>query len=137
MSYHNAFAMYVHITWSTWNRVGCIDEEVAEDVRKAAGMAARRTGDHILRIAVLADHVHVILSLRPSSRVSDFIRVAKSGSAFMANQRVPGQLKWSRGANVATICRRDLRDQIAYVAAQFLHHPDRIPKQRRVHEPRA
>ena len=73
----------------------------------------------ILRLAVLADHVHVILTFRPDTKVSDFVRVAKSGSAVMANRRVPGQLKWARGYFVATIHRDDLTGRIAYVAGQY------------------
>jgi len=122
--------MYAHVIWSTWQRLGCIDSLVVNDIHKAAAVAADRTGIRILRLAILADHVHVILSLRPDSRVSDFLRVTKSGSAVMANRRVPGQLKWARGAHVSTYHRRDLPGLIGYVADQYARHPDRIPKPR-------
>jgi REP element-mobilizing transposase RayT len=79
-------------------------------------------------MAVLADHVHVVLSFRPETRISDFIRVAKSGSAVMANRRVTGQLKWARGAFVATYHRSGLTNLIGYVGNQNQRHPDRIPR---------
>ncbi|MGH7605929.1 MAG: transposase, partial [Gemmatimonadales bacterium] len=39
-----------------------------------------------------ADHVHVLLSFRPNSVLSDFIRLAKTISAYRANSRIPGAL---------------------------------------------
>ena len=70
------------------------------------------------------------MSIKPDSNVSDFLRVAKSGSAVMANRRVPGQLKWTRGAHVSTFHRKDLPRLIGYVARQYARHPDAIPKRR-------
>lgn len=91
-------------------------------------VAAERSGARILRSAILADHVHVVLSVRPDTRVSDFLRVAKAGSGYMANRRIPGQLKWARGAHVSTYHRKDLARLINYVAHQYARHPDRIPR---------
>lgn len=131
VSVHHAYQMYAHITWHTWKRAGCIDERTMTDVRQAAGVAAERANGKILRMAVLADHVHVVLSFKPDTRISDFIRVAKAGSAVMANRRVVGQLKWARGAYVATYHRKDLTRVVDYVANQHSRHPDRIPRKGR------
>lgn len=131
MSTHHAYQMYAHITWHTWKRVGCIDARTTTDVRQAAVVAAGRANAKILRMAVLADHVHVVLSFRPDTRISDFIRVAKAGSAVMANRRVLGQLKWARGTYVATYHRKDLTRVVDYVANQHSRHPDRVPREGR------
>ena len=128
MSGHHAYQMYAHITWHTWERVGCVDARIAQDVQEAASIAAKRAGLRILRMAVLADHVHVVLSFRPDTKVSDFVRVAKCGSAVMANRRIPGQLKWARGSYVATFHGNDLAQRIGYVASQRARHPDRVPR---------
>ena len=131
MAGHGAFQMYAHITWHTWKRVGCIDRKAAEDVRRAADVAAQRSKSRILEMAVLAEHVHVLLSCSPDTKISDFLRVAKSGSAIMANRRVIGQVKWARGAYIATYHRADLHRIIEYVAGQFIRHPERIPRESR------
>lgn len=130
MSGHHSYQMYAHVTWSTWERVGCIDSSVAKDIEQAVTVAADRAGARVLRSAILAEHVHVVLSLRPDTRVSDFLRVAKSGSAVMANRRIPGQLKWARGAHVSTYHRKDLKRLVGYVTGQYARHPDRIPPNR-------
>src|SRR2546428_1952897 len=127
MSSHHAYQMYAHITWHTWKRVGCVDMGAAEDVRNAVASASRATGVRVLRGAVLADHVHLVVSFRPDTRLSDFVRLAKSVAAVRANRRIPGAVRWARGFYATTLHKRDLSRVVAYVAQQHERHPDRIP----------
>jgi REP-associated tyrosine transposase len=120
--------MYAHITWHTWRRVGCVDSLAATEVRRAAASVGKDSGVEVLRGAVLADHVHLVVSFRPDTRISDFVRRAKSIAALRANRKVPGAVKWARGYYVATIHRNDLPRVISYVSRQFERHPDLIPK---------
>lgn len=130
MSTHRAYQMYAHITWHTWNRCGCLDRLAAIDVTSALTTAGRDTGVRVLRAAVLSDHVHVVASFRPDTRLSDFVRHAKSLSATRANRRVAGTVRWARGYYVATLHRHDLNRVLNYVAGQFRRHPDRVPRDR-------
>jgi putative transposase len=130
MSTHRAFELYAHITWHTWRRVGCVDQEVARDVRAAASEAARRTASEIRAFATLSDHVHVVLSFRPSTRLSDFVRLAKAGSSYQSGKGVFGALKWARGFFARSVGKEELPIVIAYVRNQYGRHPDRLPKPR-------
>ena len=124
---HHAYQLYAHITWHTWQRVGCLNERTAADVLVALECAARRTPVRVLRRAVLSDHLHVLVSYRPDARVSDFVRLAKSISSYRANKRIPGALKWARGFYVASYHKKDLPMVAAYIARQYIRHPDRVP----------
>ena len=128
MSIHHAYQLYAHITWHTWKRTGCLDEAAVSDVRSAVATACRRTCVRVLRGAVLADHVHLVVSFRPDARLSDFVRLAKCISALRANRRITGALRWARGFYAATVHKRDLTRVIDYVSRQFERHPDRIPR---------
>jgi putative transposase len=134
MSGHHAYQLYAHITWHTWQRVGCVDAAAAHEVRRAVASAGKRSGVEVLRGAVLADHVHLVVSFRPDTRISDFVRFAKSVAATRANGRVPGAVRWARGYYVATIHRRDLPGVIGYVSSQYRRHPDLIPRTHRASE---
>jgi REP element-mobilizing transposase RayT len=94
----------------------------------AVECAARRTSTTVLRSAVLADHVHVLLSFRPDTRLSDFVRLAKTIAAFRTNKRVPGTIKWARGFYAASLHKKILRAVDRYIAGQHDRHPDRIPR---------
>jgi REP element-mobilizing transposase RayT len=85
----------------------------------------------VFRDAVLANHVHLLVSFRPDIRLSDFVRLAKSVSATRANRRVTGTVRWARGYFVTTIHKRDLTRATRYVADQFQRHPDLIPRSSR------
>ena len=128
MSVHHAYQMYAHITWHTYQRIGCVDATAAADVRSAVASAGKRSGVEVLRGAVLADHVHLVVSFRPDTRLSDFVRLAKSVAATRANRRVTGTVRWARGYYVKTIGRRDLVETVDYVSRQFERHPDLIPR---------
>jgi REP element-mobilizing transposase RayT len=109
VSGHRAYQLYAHITWHTWNRIGCVNRDAARDVSIAITCAARRTATVVLRSAVLADHVHVLISFRPDTRISDFVRLAKTIAAFRANRRVAGTIKWARGFYAASLHKAVLR----------------------------
>src|SRR5207244_7828095 len=85
--------------------------------------ACRVTGVRVFRDAVLANHVHLVVSFRPDIRLSDFVRLAKSVSATRANRRVTRAVRWARGYLVTTIHKRDLRLALGYVADRFQRHP--------------
>ena len=131
MSNHRAYQLYAHVTWHTWRRVGCVDQATVEDVKHAVAHACRQTGVHLLRGAVLSDHVHLVVSYRTSTRLSDFIRMAKSVTALRANRRAPGTVKWARGFFATSYHRRDLAGVVSYVSRQLERHRDRIPRQGR------
>lgn len=128
MSNHHAYQMYAHITWHTWQRVPCIRIPEAGDVNRAVANSCRDTGVHVLKSAVLSDHVHLVVSFRPDIRLADFVRLAKSRSSTMANRRVFGAVKWARGYYVTTYHRKDLHGLESYVGGQLARHPDRVPR---------
>jgi putative transposase len=128
MSAHRAYQLYAHITWHTWQRVGCIDAAAAIDIRTAAASAGKRTGVRVVRGAVLADHVHLVVSFRPDTRLSDFVRLAKSVAATRANRAVAGAVRWARGYYVTTYHKQDVPRIVRYVDRQFERHPELIPR---------
>ncbi len=127
--------MYAHITWHTWRRLGCIDERAAREVRIAVASAGKRTGVQVVKGEVLANHIHLLVSFRPDTRISDFMRLAKSVAATRANRIVVGAVRWARGYYVATIHKSDLPRVIRYIAQQFQRHPDLIPRPSRFSDP--
>jgi|GEM_PF-3227059 REP element-mobilizing transposase RayT len=127
--------MYAHITWHTWRRVGCIDARAAREVRIAVASAGKQTGLQVIKGEVLANHVHLLVSFRPDTRLSDFMRLAKSVAATRANRVVMGSVRWARGYYVATIHKNDLPRVLRYIDQQFQRHPDLIPRPPRFSDP--
>ena len=127
--------MYAHITWHTWNRVACVDARAAAEVRVAVLSAGKRTGVQVIKGKVLSNHVHLLVSFRPDTRISDFMRLAKSVSALRSNRVVFGAVKWARGYYVTTLHKTDLARVLRYVERQYERHPDLIPRDPRCSDP--
>lgn len=128
---HHAFQLYAHLTWHTWERRGCLDERAVGEFAIALRNATRVTGIRVLESAGLADHVHVLVSFRPNSSLSDFVRLVKSGTAYRANARIPGAVRWGRGFFAATVGKRELPRVLEYIRNQHRRHPDLIPTRTR------
>jgi len=101
--------MFAHITWHTWNRVGCVDVRAAREVRVAVLSAGKRTGVQVIKGEVLAE--------------------------TRANRLVFGAVKWARGYYVTTLHKNDVPRVQRYIERQFERHPNLIPRGSRSSDP--
>ena len=115
--------------------VSDVSTHAANDVRIAALSAGKRSGVQVIKGEVLANHVHLLVSFRPDTRLSDFLRLAKSIAATRANRRVFGTVRWARGYYVTTIHKSDVPRVLRYIDEQFRRHPDLIPREPRCSDP--
>ena len=127
MSNHRAYQVYVHVTWHTRYRGRQVRARLVPEIQAAVAHACERTGARLLRSAYLQDHVHLLLSLSPSTRVCDVLRLAKSVSARRCNRLVSGSVRWARGYYVRSVGRRELRIVDRYIERQCARHPHLIP----------
>jgi REP element-mobilizing transposase RayT len=123
---HRNFGLFAHITWHTWRRERSVRRTDAETVTRGILEAAARQSVHVLAQAVLADHVHVLISFRPDRPLMPFIRDAKTQSAREVNE-AGGGLKWARGYYAGSVSHGHIPAARAYIARQHSRHPDLIP----------
>jgi REP element-mobilizing transposase RayT len=127
---HQAMGLYAHLGWHTKARAFSLRERDVPLVTAAFQAAGERTQVRVHAVAVLAEHVHVMVSYPPSARLSDFVRDAKSESARRVNEaRADGtqRLRWCRGCYANAVCRSHLLRLRRYIEGQREHHPDRLP----------
>ena len=127
MSSHRAHGLFAHITWHTWRRTRCIRRVDAEIVARAIRESAERAGTHVLAQAILADHVHLLVSFAPDQALTPFIRDAKSESSRRVNRERADQLRWARGYYAGSISHSQIPATRTYLARQYLRHPLLIP----------
>ena len=119
---HKAYALYAHITWHTRYRTRTVTRQQAQLVAEVISGAAERHEMRVLAQAVLAEHVHILLSFRPDGTIASFVRDAKSESS-----RRVGALEWCRGYYAGSVSERHIGLVRAYIARQHAHHPHLIP----------
>jgi putative transposase len=123
---HRKFALYAHITWHTYRRERSIRQQDVSTVTQSITAAAARNSVHMLAQAVVADHVHVLVSFRPDSPLMPFIRDAKSESARAVNA-AGGRLVWARGYYAGSLSHSHIPRAHVYIARQDIRHADRVP----------
>src|SRR5437016_5678846 len=79
---------------------------------------------HVLAIGMNPDHIHMVLSLKPSHSIPEIVRTLKGGSAYAANHASPpiGIVHWQRGYSIRTVSERNLEIAKAHVNHQAQHH---------------
>ena len=128
-SSHKACGLYAHVTWHTWRRVAQVRQADVKIVTDTVLDAAERWGVRVHAQAVLADHVHVLVSYPAQVALASFIRHSKSESSRRINiaRRDAQRLRWCRGYYAGSLSRTHVAAARSYVARQFQRHPDRIP----------
>lgn len=120
--WHKAFELYAHVTWRTRSSEHAVAKGHVAIIAQSVLRAAQRHNMRVLAQAVLTDHVHVLVSYRPDSALTPFIRDAKSESSRQAKS-----VTWGRGYYAGSVCWRHITAVRTYIARQHSHHPHLIP----------
>jgi putative transposase len=119
-----AFVLYYHITFRTkWNKkVFERDGDAASMLDTLLGVC-REKGYGLMGLAVMPDHVHAVVSLKPDVAPAEAVRYLKGVSAREFN-RVRGASGsiWSDGYSVEAVGRKNIWQIMSYVARQDTHH---------------
>jgi len=124
---HRTFGLFAHVTWHTWRRQNSVRRADVETVARAIRDAASRNSVHVVAQAVLADHVHVLVSFLPERALTPFVRDAKSESARRVNRAGLPHLRWARGYYAGSISHGHIPVVRSYLGRQHQRHPDRVP----------
>ena len=127
--WHKSVGLYAHLNWHTWRRQRMMRRRDVSIVADAILAAGARTRVRVHAQAILADHVHVLVSYPSDATLSAFVREAKSESGRRVNEAAGAQrLQWCRGFFAASISRYQVRAVRVYLGRQHRHHPDLVPQ---------
>lgn len=114
-----------HIVFSTKFREPFITPELRSELYPCIGGIVRNKGGALIRNGGVADHLHMVVRLRPDIALSDMVRLVKANSSKWANERgnVGGQrFAWQAGYGAFTVSPSQLPALIEYVERQEEHH---------------
>lgn len=123
--------LYLHLTWTTLNRLPLITEPVRVFLDGFLRQKAKQHRANVLAAGMVSDHVHLIVEIQPVFDLPALMQGLKGASARLANrdghaERRP--LQWSAGYDARTVSVGQLRSAIHYVETQSAHHPERAIK---------
>ena len=119
-----AFVLYYHITFrAKWSERRF---EAADDAASMADIlvdVCRERGYTLMALAVMPDHVHVVVSLKPDVAPAAAVRFLKGVSARVYNRaRGASGSIWSDGYSVEAVGKKNVWQVLSYVARQDAHH---------------
>ena len=123
--------LYIHAVFVVKGRENLLQKPWRDEVIKyIAGIITTKNQKTII-INGMTDHVHVLLGLEPSMRISDLIRDIKSSTSnFIIEKRfVKGKFSWQEGYGVFSYSRSQLDRVYQYILNQEKHHQNKTFKE--------
>ena len=118
--------LYVHLTWSTWDRLPLITKIIQSRLYASMASKCRQFKCEPLAIGGMEDHVHLLISLHTSVAIATLIKEVKGTSSHLVTHEItPGELfKWQGSYGAFTIRKKDVLRVKAYIENQELHHAE-------------
>ena len=116
--------LYVHLVWATWDRLSLIDDALEPRVYAAIAEKCREFKCEPLAIGGIADHVHVLVRLNPTTPVALLVKEIKGSSSHLVTHVIkPGEFfKWQGGYGAFTLRKSEAPVVQAYIENQKEHH---------------
>ncbi|MBX3265868.1 MAG: IS200/IS605 family transposase [Acidobacteria bacterium] len=123
--------IYIQIVFAVSGRENLIAKEWKAELYKYITGIVTNHGQKLLAINGVADHVHILLNIKPNIALSDLVRDIKANSSRWINERklVRGKFQWQEGFGAFSYSISQLDDVIDYIRRQESHHEERTFKQ--------
>jgi len=108
---HCKYFVQYHLVWCPKFRYNVLKGNVEEALKKILAEICTRYEYEILELEVMADHIHIFISAKPTIAPTDIVRTLKSITAIQLFKEFPALKKfysrcgslWSKGYFVSTI----------------------------------
>lgn len=113
-----------HLVFSTKQRKPLIAQPFQAELHAYLGGIVRDLGGIPIEIGGVADHVHLLVRLKPTLALADALREIKAGSSKWLNEEKFKMLKfgWQDGYSAFTVSESQVNKVRAYIRGQEEHH---------------
>ena len=116
--------IYIHIVFSVKERQKLINPAWKDELYKYICGIANAHEHKIYAIGGMPDHIHILISIKPSSAISDIVREIKANSSRWINEKnfIKGTFQWQEGYGAFSYAQSQLDTVISYINNQESHH---------------
>jgi len=116
--------LYVHVVFAVKGRDNLISTQWKDDLYRYITGIVSAKDQKLMIINGMADHIHILLGLRPDCRLSDLIRDIKANSSRWINEKryVVGKFEWQTGFGAFTLGQSQVKRVADYIQSQEEHH---------------
>jgi putative transposase len=122
---HTAGNLVVHLIFGTKGRRPLITPEIRNDLFAYLGGIVREMHGAALIVNGTADHVHMLVRIRPVHAAAEIARVLKSNSSRWVREKFSVQFAWQTGYGVFSVSESNVPTVVRYITAQEEHHRKR------------
>ncbi len=122
---HTAGNLVVHLIFSTKGRQPLLTPEIRNDLFAYLGGIIREMNGAALIINGTADHVHMLVRIRPVQAPAEIARVVKANSSRWAREKWKMNFAWQTGYGAFSVSESNVAAVSRYIATQEEHHGKR------------
>ena len=116
-------SLYYHLVFGTKNREPTIEAAWRPRLHEYLAGTVRGLGGVSMEIGGMADHVHLLVSLRATHSLSDVVRELKKASSIWVHDEIGVEaFAWQEGYAAFTISATSCKPIQEYIRAQEEHH---------------
>ena len=90
---HGFHELYFHVTWATHKRAPLIRRSWRSQLLEIVNEEVKKRGGWLIRHNAMPDHLHLLVRLPPTVRISDFLGELKGATSYRVNREVRPKFK--------------------------------------------
>lgn len=116
--------IYIQVVFAVEARDSLVHPDWKGELFKYITGIVKKKGQKLIAIGGVADHIHLLIGITPSTSLSDLVRDIKASSSKFINDRkyVRGQFRWQEGFGAFSYSRSHIDAVAKYVLNQEVHH---------------
>jgi REP element-mobilizing transposase RayT len=116
--------LYIHVVCVVKHRSNLMDPSWRPELYKYITGIVTNKQQKLMVINGVADHVHILLGLRPDCSPSDIVRDLKANSSRWINEQghVSGRFEWQSGYGAFSVSKSQVKRVANYIMRQEEHH---------------
>lgn len=122
---HTSGNILLHLIFSTQQRKPLIKPEFRVDLFAYIGGVVRQIHATALIVNGVADHVHMLIRVRPAHSAAEIVRIVKANSSRWVRQKHTSGFGWQTGYGVFSVSESSAAEVTKYIAEQEEHHRKR------------
>ena len=116
--------IYIQVVFAVQGRQNLIRPEFKDELYKYITGITRNHEQKLIEINGVADHLHMLIGLKPNMSLSDLVRAIKANSSKFINEKgwIKGRFNWQEGFGAFSYGHSQLDAIISYIQNQDKHH---------------
>lgn len=116
--------IYIQIVFGVKNRKALISPKWEDELHKYITGTIQQKGQKVIAINGTADHLHILIGMKPTCNLSDLVREFKKASSVFIREKgfCPFKFEWQEGYGAFSYSHSALDNVIRYINNQKEHH---------------